>query len=491
MAIDTRRFNATFSLSPFYKFSYRDSTRKELAEAAQILDLEYRGEGTSIDDENIDIKVRSYLSSQKLKTHALYVNLMRGIINQENKSYIRPPVRYFRDKKGNEPSKKTIQHIEDLYEQMDFNNFMLEIERQTAYKGTILARPAIDPDSGEMFPIKLSPADETLDVESFDNIPSKARELQYETENNDGTVLIHVWDPINYTLKEKRPNQEPLIKTKKPHGWQLSGIPWAVLRYITDSRRFWGPFDGTLLSLCKTRSLLLADTVHRTQVALYEILILAGFTPEEATAATTTRMTGKTISFEYDTDSDDKPVPQSKDVRFESPEGIEPEKVLEIYLQLVRHILDTRGHSRKNFQDSSLVQSAEAQKLADVSITDEQISNKPKQVIFETQWFRLMRWENNRNGGTKIPEDLNVYPDWVPDRQYFKSGSDTADYYGFMLDRNLMAAPDVIRSENPDLSREAAQDKFVENKEFSEENAPPDNQQEPTGEDGNKEPKKG
>ncbi|MCK5641729.1 MAG: hypothetical protein KAJ19_13085, partial [Gammaproteobacteria bacterium] len=141
---------STAFFNPITGSTYGEPTREELQRDAFQLDIEYRGDGINIDGPNIDDKIRSALSRSRLKTYAMFVNVVQNITDIENVLYIRKPVRYFKSKKGADVSNKLKEYLEGLYAQMDFDRTMLEFSRQAAYEGTLLARPMIDPFDGAM-----------------------------------------------------------------------------------------------------------------------------------------------------------------------------------------------------------------------------------------------------------------------------------------------------------------------------------------------------
>ena len=465
---------------PVNQFTYRDPSRAEIAAAAHALDLEYRATGVSLDAENIDSRVRSFINADRLKTYSVYMPIVPKIINSENNTYIKPPMRHFTRANG-KPVSKTVQaRIDELYHQMKFNTRMLEYERQAAYEGTLLARPTIDIDTKQMSIIKLTPADLTVEVKPEVRCPDKIEQLVYAINtfiNVDGVfkeaTITYKWDKLNVTVITKIDNVENIEVNEhkfKESSTAQGGVPWATLRYISDSTRYWGPYDGGLLSLCQLRSLLLADSVHRTQANLYELLILAGFTSTEALEATRTSAAGRVIQYENDKDAEGTPIKGSKEVKFISPTGIEPEKVWEIWDNILTQWMRMRGHSPKNFETSADPQSAEAQRLSDVALRDIQISRRQFLAGFEQDMFELVKWENNTQSNTvTIPEDTRVELDWPLDHQIFISASDKVSYYTFALNSNVLTPVDIIRAENPDLSEQMAVDLFNKNKEFNKE----------------------
>lgn len=466
---------STSFFNPITGSTYGQPSREELQRDTFQLDIEYRGDGINIDGPNIDDKIRSALSRSRLKTYAMFVNVVQNTIDIENVLYIRKPVRYFKTKKDGDVSQKLNDYLEGLYNQMDFDRTMLEYSRQAAYEGTLMARPLIDPFDNAMMLQKLTPSIPEFDIISDDLKVTRAKQLEYTGEWTDPVVnktmkVRFVWDYMDLQIIEAA-NEKNILYTD-PHGYKETpksegGMPFATLRYITDSNRFWGPFDGTLLSLTNTRSLLIADSIHRTQTSLYEILVLSGFSPDEAKAMAETRTAAGIVAFEFNKKPDQTDDPAKK-IEYVSPQGMEPEKIFDLWKDLYRFVLTARGHTGKNFDSSRLEQTAEAQRLANIALRDKQDSRKIALSQFEKDIFKRIAWANNRNPGSiQIPEGTTVEIDWQPDEEFFNDATDKKNYYDFALDRDIMTGPDVIRQENPELSVEAATDKFEENTKFN------------------------
>lgn len=472
---------STAFFNPITGSTYGKPTREELQLAAFQLDAEYRGDGINIDGPNIDDKIRSALSRSRLKTYAMFINVVKNLIDIENVLYIRKPVRYFKTKSGIDVNNKLKDYLEGLYMQMDYDRTMLEFSRQAAYEGTLLARPMIDPFDKEMMIQKLTPSIVNFIIKEDDIKPSRAKEVEYRGEwidPDDPEQKVHnvrfVWDYEFFQIINSENDSQVLFA--EPHGYQettksMGGMPYATLRYTTDSNQFWGPYDGTLLSLTNTRSLLVADSIHRTQTSLYEILVLAGFSKEEALALAETRAASGMMVFEYPKKPDQTDDP-SKKIEYVSPQGMEPEKIFELWKQLYRFVLTARGHSGKNFDSSRLEATAEAQRIANLSLTDLQKSRKVSMSLFEKDMFKRIAWANNRNpGSTQIPEGTTVEVDWQPDEQFFDSATDKKNYYEWAKLNDIMTGPDIVRQENPELSTEAATEKFEDNLKFNAEHS--------------------
>ena len=469
---------ATAFFNPITGSTYGTPTREQLQRETFQLDVEYRGDGINIDGPNIDDKIRSALSRSRLKTYSMFINIVQNITDVENVLYIRNPVRYFKTKSGTAVNNKLNDYLSGLYTQMDFDRTMLEYSRQAAYEGTLMSRPMVDPFDGNMILQKLTPSVEYFTVKEDDLKPSRAQEVEYRGEwvnPKDETGKIYkvrfVWDYKTFRIINAENDKQVLYS--EDHGYKdtpkaLGGMPFATLRYITDSNRFWGPYDGTLLGLTNTRSLLVADAIHRTQTSLYEILVLAGFSRDEALALADTRSQSGVIAFEYKQKPDQTDDPAKK-IEYVSPKGMEPEKIFALFSDLYRFVLNARGHTGKNFDTSRLEQTAESQRLANTALKDKQDSRKIALVEFEQDMFQRIIWANNRHpGSTTIPEGTTVDIDWQPDEQAFNDATDKKNYYEFALQKDILTGPDIVRQENPELSAEAAIEKYEANVKYNE-----------------------
>lgn len=454
-------------MNPFgsVTFEHFEPDRKDIFEACNILDQEYRATGVRLDESYISKKIRKTLSARRLKNFSLFMPIVPNLIDVENPNYSRPPRRIFTI--NEEPiSDADANILEQRYTEMEFNNEMLYISRQAGYMGTILAYPMVNEETDKMILVKLTPADPTLQVISDPFKMSDPVVVEYATENENGERVDNVWDLDEFVTVTHTASGQAI--EQMDHGFD--GMPISVLRYSTDSNRFWGPYDGGLLSLVQIRALLLADSIYRTQTSLYEFLVFAGFTEDAALAAVKTKSEG-VMAYENDRDDSGKTVPNSKEISYVSPEGISPEKIFELWEKLYRQFLTARGHASKNFESSQMVQTAESMRMANISLIEIKEARRGQLLDFEQDLLERIIWANNSFGrsGT-LSEDIEVNLDWQPDKQFFNNATDKSNYYTFSLNNNIVTPPDIIRQENPELSREEALEVYEKNKEFNEKN---------------------
>jgi len=451
------------------KFEARDPSRSQLACDALMLDIEYRGSGVGVDEVNIDERVRSLVNKERLTIYSLYLSVVRKIIDAECKTYIRPPIRYFLID-GEEPSEEVLERIEEIYKEMDFDMWMLQYERQAAYEGTVLVRPTYNQFTGKMELVKECPSYRGLDVEVDMMRPSIAAKViyKYQTKTPEGKVasVEVVWDEENAVTTIKVKQQEPQVITE-PHGHDR--LPWAVLRLTPDSKRFWGPVDGGLLSFCKVRSLLASHSVMTTQTSLFEFLVLGGFSHVEATSIAQKIVSGcRQINYENQLDDEGKPLP--KEISYVGPSQTEPAVVFELLQNIYRTMLSMRGHALKNFEgNSAQVQTAESLQNSQSGLLDLVRSRRPILSSFEQELWELIWVEANKEeGAVQIPPGIELTIDFAPDEtNVFASIPEKIAYYEFMLANNLITAAEIGRRENPDLSVEAAQERIDENKKIN------------------------
>ena len=446
--------------NPVESFKFADPSRKQLAEDALILDIEYRGSGVGIDEANLDSKVNSPLNSDRLKTHALYIPCVRKVIDAESKTYIRPPVRYW-TKNGKPVSTKVMDRINQIYEQMSFDQSMLAFERQTAREGTLLVSPRLD-EENQMYLVKQAPSNPKMDVTVSATRPDKAMEVTYQYRPFKDTTVTVTWDALTVTTTVKVKGQDA-VTTIEEHGHEA--LPWATLRFVQDSSRFWGPADGGLVSLCKTRSLLLADSVMRTQTSLFDLLVMSGFSREEAISMTKNISSGGRI-LQYDNKLDDEGKPLPRDIKHVNPPTNEPTVIFMLWESIYRNFLSMRGHALKNFEGgSAMVSSAETQMNAMIAVNDEIRSRRPALARFEKDlWRKIVVEANKDETAITIPDGIELDIDWSPDEVIYQNTGEKLAYYEFMLAQNLLTPAQIMRRENPDVSVEFAEEQIEANK---------------------------
>jgi len=444
--------------------SYRNPNRQERFKACSALEFEYSGEGPNIDVANIDEKIRAYINQTKIANYATYINFYKRVIDIENPTYVSSPTRYFMTPNGKEVKKTVLNRIKQLYEELDINMLMLEIDRKSMRVGTVVVTIQTDPTSNRLYPVVLSPDNATFNVKPNDRIPTLPQYLVYETTIN-RQQIIHNWTPTQYIAKLAGQPPSNEIIAQEEHGFD--GVPFAILRSVSDSTRFWGPFDATSWRVAQTRSILLADTVHRTQTSLYEYLLFIGFKPDEAIAAVNVLMSGKVFNAPPSTGPDGHPI--KKDVKFISPKGIEPQVLWETWMNLYRFYLSTRDLNPRIYEFGKQVASGDAMIQSDVYMRLKRSSRKNCLAKFERDLFKIIIWQNNQNSNNiQIPEDLKLEIDWQPDKIEFVNLKDKTKYYKAALARHELTVPKIIRAESgEDISIETAMRIHQKNREYN------------------------
>jgi hypothetical protein len=328
--------------------------------------------------------------------------------------------------------------------------------------------------------VKECPSSAGLDVVTDPTHPSVANSVFYSYLLEDKSTVRVVWDETNVHTTIKKKDHDPIVMVE-PHGHER--LPWSVLRLTLDSKRFWGPVDGGLLSFCKVRSLLASHSVMVTQTSLFEFLVLGGFSHEEATSVAQLIVSGcRQINYENKMDDSGKPLP--KEVSYVGPTTQEPTVVFDLLQSIYRTMLSMRGHALKNFEgNSSQVQTAESQQNSSAGLLDLVRSRRPILLAFEQDMWELIVVEANKaDGAIKIPDDIELTIDFAPDEtNVFSSTMEKIKYYEFMLDNNLITPAEIGRRENPDLSVEQAQQKIDSNKIINDAAKPPAPPPIPTG----------
>lgn len=471
--------------SPYNSFNDKNTTDEQRVTYCKLLRQEYRGDKVLIDDENIDAKYRLLVNTGKIKACAIYVPIVKAFTDEENNNYDNGVIRQFHFKNGKKIPKKALQYIEDLYTQSQYNLNAIQWEHEAGLYGTVIVRPAFDERTGLLGWIRLTPDDSSLKVSVDGKFSNVAKQIIYTTDSDDGSVE-HVWDWHTYKVYKlakdgKRENVAPLIDIE--HNFKETeiadgGMPWTTLRYSVDNRNFWGPFDGGMASLSMFRSFMLADSVHRTQTSLFEILVMAGYSEVEAIAAVQSMKSGKVMIAKKGVKSDEGDA-YDQDPHYISPQGMEPGKVLDIYMRVFEYIRQMRGHAKKNFEVGADVQSFEAQRLAEGVLRRRQLQNRPYLLSAEQRNLKLLIQVNNQTpGNPKIPEDIEVTIDWT-DPTRFSNMKDFVEYSTVCVNKNWMTNAQVLKMINPDLTEDQAKEKYEENKKINEEDKVSNNEVQP------------
>ena len=463
--------------SPYISsISHKDPTSQERYAIAHANRLEYRGEGANIDRDNIYARARDYIHQNKLSEFSIFVNIAEKVANTENDAYNKAPIRYFRSKDGKDISPELQTYLTEMLEEADWNLRLQAASRYAALEGTILMLPQINPEDGRLMLIEESPSDISLEVTPSATDPTKAYEVCYkQTYCNDeqkvtlpdGRELIlksikYEWDTTDVTITYNEGEGNEIVIGPEPHGFKETlnakgGMPFAVLRYKFDARRFWGPVDGSIYSICQQRSFLMADTIMRTQSSLFEILVAYGYAPAECAAIMQTKSSGKVIPAEFDVDEKGNPLPGSKKFEYVSPKGTEPATVLDIWDRLFKQFLTMRGHniSPQEFGTKN-IQSYEGARLANQYLYDLRDSKLDALAKFEKALFKRAIWANNQDKTrTQIPEDTVLEIDWQPNSDEFIDAADKVAWYTFAKANGIMSAVDMLMKEQG-ISRESA-----------------------------------
>lgn len=438
--------------NPFTIVNSRELTDEERYTIAIALDHEYRGDSASIDYSNIDGKIRDSSTKSRLEKMACYINIYKRVIDTENCQYASKGFRRtFITTKAEKD--KLINIYEDLNATLEFMQF----ERQAGYFGTVLVGLTTYKDKLKF--IKLTPNIKSLKVVPDPYFPDEPLEVSYEILANNDIQVKYLW---NSTFFEVYHNDKLFSRTK--HGY--SKVPFAILRYAFDSSTFWGPVDYSAYKFTQARSLLLADSVLRTQTSLFDIMLFTGFSVQEAKQSLHNLLgRGVIIAPEAKKVADSQDTISEPDVRFINPSMISPEKVWELYENLYDHFLHSRGIPKQQFEVSADPSSAEALRISDQYLLQQRLMKRHSLKKFEQDVFSLIKHYAN------ISDKAQLITDFF-DPVSFRSVTERVDYYEFMLRNSLITPPQILQQENPDLTEEQATEIFTKNKDFNEPEVP-------------------
>lgn len=451
-----------------YKVDNKELSFGDRCEISQALDAEYRGEGINIDVDNIADKLYQALNINKLKDFATYMCTYRRVVDLLSNTYTRPPTRYFRTKNGKPVSIKLKNYLDNLFEELHFDDFMDEVEADTTRGGTTFVAPIFDEEKIRL--LKLTPSVQTLNVKWNKQYIQEPVEVKYTIgENDQWVVWLKGKDGKYYKNLYKDSNNElgDLIKTES---LELDVFPWVILRFITDVRRSWGPVDQTSWSFHKTRSLLLAKLTEAPMHEMYQLLLMQGFSEVDALAAIKTITSDQTIIAEPEFEEGTQ---INKDVKYIQPSAVTPQAIWEVYDNIYSHYLITKGISRKNFETSNDPQSAAAQRQSDKYLADVQTRHKRPLAYFEKELFERIKQVNNAANLQTIPDDVYVVVDWKPDPIVFNNAKEKVVFYQAGYNDKTLTPLDKISMEKG-VSKEEAQDMWDDNKKWFEEYMPQD-----------------
>jgi hypothetical protein len=453
----------TLYRNPINRTRYEELNQTERYAVALALDQEYRGDGIHADSFNISDKIVNAINKERLERMALYINVYRRIIDTEANSYSQ---RGFQRHFTNVTKAENARLIE-LYKELNADTAFIEFERQASYLGTVLVTITNDPITGQLRFVKLTPVTKSLVVTQDDYFPAEIKQIEYQTKIGDKDIT-NIWDAGQFLMEHRQQNDKvTYLEGSGSHAFHKP--PFAILRYVTDSSRFWGPLDFGAYSFFQTRSLLLSDSILRSQTSLFDMLVFSGYTPDEAIQAVKKVVAGKVlINPEAKAGPDGATV--QPDVKFISPSMLEPEKIWSLYESLYTHFLQSRGMTPRNFEVGSDPQSADAQRISDRYILSLQQSRKRYLQRFEQDLFQLIVWRNNNyTDGIKIPEKATLITDFQ-DPMVFSSTNEKIAYFEYMVRQNILTPVDIMRIENPDLNAVQALRLYDAKKAFNEAN---------------------
>lgn len=429
----------------------KDFDRDELFNITNTLELEYRGGHISLDTTNIGKLIKGFRKI-KLARFAIHTNIVGPIMDKENTTYINPPTRTFLTKNGGQISKKLQEYITDLYEQMNFDLFMAKAEKYTSLLGTTLLKPTFDEEDDTMNLIELYPSNSSLELKGNLKFPGKVAQVVYKYKVGKIEYTIIVDKDTTKTMWT-----ENSVKHSNIDEHKFEMLPFAALKFKVDNSRVYGPPDYELYSLCKHRSLVLANSMARLHLSDYEKLYASGVDMDILLA---NMKEGIAAIPMQDDGAGGKVLPT---LQYISPEGKEALHLLESYFKLYDHIMDNRGHVQKIFSRGADVPSAESIRLGSVDLFNKQQEKKKFLSVYEQElWKRIVK-ENNRYADTQIPEDTQLIVDYRPDPYSFANASDEVTYFQAAKADNVETPISWIKNRKPELTYEEARQLHKEN----------------------------
>ena len=448
---------------------YRDPTRKELAEICRQLDIEYRGGGVRLD-------TSQYLSVEmktRIERYHYYNAISPRIIDTENTNYVVPPKREYTDVNGEPLSDEAIKYIETRMSEMLLDTTMGDAAKTVSLMGTVALLPIEDNNDGSHNIVILAPSDFTWTVSTHPRFPSKAISLEYETED----MVRHIYTMTHYTQLAE---DDKIIETQehkyKENAKAEGGMPWAITRYPYDPARFWGAPDTSLRDICREHRFLAAQIIAATQGNLQDILVLQGITDEDANVKTLDRPSGKVINLRVAYDKKGQAI--QKSAYFINPSYLEPKAVQEIWADKWEEFQRDRGHAAKNFEVGAQPQSAEAQRLSDAGVGNDNAFKRTALIKLEQDFFkRWIQMNNTDSDNPQIPIDAKVIIYWQDDLS--ASARDKLAQDQFDLDNTIKTPVDLMMENNEGMTLTQATEKYAQNVQFKQSESVVESAEEP------------
>lgn len=434
-------------------------TRDELFKVSATLELEYLGGSPSLDFTNIASLVKS-TSKKRAQQFALHQSIVAPIIEKENTTYINAPTRIYQTKNGKDPSKKVLEQINNIYDQLNFDMFMQLAEHMTALTGTTIFRPVYVEDLSKWKMVHLSPALETLNIIGHASFPGEPIALTYKDKIGDQESTIS-WD-LNVIRIETQVNSRPTILEEEHN---LGRLPFEVLKFVADNRRPFGFPDFELYSLCRHRSLVLSNSMARMHLSDFEKLVLTGVDMETAMSNIRDKIVAMPAYAIEGTDKVIQPTAQ-----YIAPDGQDALNLLKGYFEVLRAFLDMRGHVQKIFSRGADVPSAESIRLGSVELSNKQQRKRKFLESFEQGLWDLIKKQNNATPGlSNIPEDITLRIDYLPDPYSFNSAADEVAYFNAAISAGVSTPIAWIMNRNPEYNEDEAKQAFKHNQDIMDE----------------------
>ena len=341
---------------------------------------------------------------------------------------------------------------------------MARAEKYASLLGTVLYKPVFDADDETMDITEMFPSNASLTLIPHPKFPGKVMAVTYKYTSSkiEYTVYTDKDKTVVTWTDENNQDHEDIDEHR------FGVLPFAILNFSIDKTRQYGPPDYELYSLCKHRSLVLANAMARMHLSDLEKLLLTGTDLPTAMA----NMKGQIMALPSTMDSEGKTVTPT--AQYISPDGQDALNLLEAYFKLYNHIMDNRGHQKKVFSVGSDIPSSESLRLGGMEMANKAEEKKKFLTLNEKALFVRLIKENNRfSGNIQIPEDTQLMVDYCPDPFHFQNAGDEVTYFNAAIATDVETPVSWIKHRKPELTFEEAVKQYEENKKFNDENKEP------------------
>lgn len=456
-----------FDLNPITYNKYGEMSDAERADICTALLYEYRGDNIKLDQLNISNKIIDATMRDRLNKLSCYLNIIRRVTDIENCQYsAKSYKRTFLD-----ANKTQTKHLEHLYNDLNATVSFSQFEKEAGLLGTVIVGITQHPRTKKLSFIKLTPNLTSLKIVPDPIRPNEILEISYERKISKNHTIRYLWDLEKYYEIEIK-NGVETKKDKYSHGYH--SVPFAILRYVNSPDTFFGPIDYESYSICQQRSYLIANSILRTQNAVFDTLFLRGGWGDDDVneAADKLASRGILVGPAPKLVDDKSNAAITPDATFIHPSMIAPETIFNQFEKLYEQYLKDRGIPKQQFETSSDPSSADALRISSEYLLQQRLIKREALKKFEQDLFDIIKHYNNSHTDNVIlPDKIEMVTDFY-DPVTFNSTSDRIQHYEFQIRNNLITPPQILQQENPDLTIEQAEKIYKANKEFNMPNDP-------------------